>query len=414
MIRKSIRYSLLSAFSLLLVQLPSFAYQVDKTNHSVSVSPGTSPAATTSDLRSAMSFLTNRADKDVLWTMNFAPGKYVLTGQITSSGLQNTILKSDPQAPAQLIKMDGWDSATSSEYLMSFRLANKVQLLGFEFYGQTSFANNNNPVWPDQGVYVGSCNIVKVDGNKFFNFGNAALRVVTDARDPVAGVNSFKTQVSNNTFNNIYQTATTSTDKIHGGTAQSTWSNNKFYNLRGSIKFASRTPGAKTIEFVNNTVNGGDHFGLEIDNYNDFTIKGNTFQNIKQYAMTIYTNGSADIMAKGFSWGDNFTIANNTIQNVAYAIRYAHNAFWDGTQNVPQNLVIDGNTISTVTNTTSYVPVIQVAGGIVNGAKITNNKMSGIINKKYISVQQGSTNVIITDNNVDGVAYGSQTATASK
>ncbi|MFX8692494.1 hypothetical protein ABTM44_18425, partial [Acinetobacter baumannii] len=81
------------------------------------------------------------------------------------------------------------------------------------------------------------------------------------------GVNSFKTTVINNTFNNIYQTATTATDDIHGGTAYSSWINNTFNNLRGSIKFASRTPGAKTIEFVRNMVNGGDHFGLEINNY---------------------------------------------------------------------------------------------------------------------------------------------------
>jgi hypothetical protein len=355
---KSFRHSLAwTAFSLLLAQLPSFAY---------------------------------RPDKDVTWTAKFAPGKYVLTGQVTSSGLQNTILSSDPKAPAQLIKVDGWDSATSSEYLLSLRMANKVQLNGFEFYGQTSFANNSSPFWPDQGVYLGSCNVVKVDGNKFYNFGNAALRVVTDARDPIAGVNSFKTQVSNNTFNNIYQTATTSTDKLHGGTAQSSWINNSFYNLRGSIKFASRTPGAEKIEFLNNTVNGGDHYGLEIDNYNDFTIKGNTFQNLKQYAMTIYTNGDGNLMSKGFPWGNNFTIANNTISNVGYGIRYAHNAFWDGTQNIPKNLVIDNNNISSITNTTSYTPVILITGGIVDGVQVTNNKMTNIINKNYVSILNGS------------------------
>jgi len=412
---KSIRRSLtLAAFSLLLTQLPSFAYQVDKTNHVVNLTPGSNPTATTTDVRNAMSFLTGRADKDVTWTMKFAPGKYVLTGQVTASGLQNTIISSDPKAPAQIIKVDGWNSATSSEYLLNFRMANKVQLNGFEFYGQTSFTNNSNPFWPDQGVYLGSCNVVKVDSNKFFNFGNAALRVVTDQRDPVTGVNSFKTQVSNNTFNNIYQTATTATDKLHGGTAQSSWINNSFYNLRGSIKFASRTAGAEKIEFMNNTVNGGDHYGLEIDNYNDFLIKGNTFQNLKQYAMTIYTNGDGTLMTKGFPWGDNFTISDNTISNVGYAIRYAHNAFWDGTQNVPKNLVINNNTISTVTNTTSYTPVIMVTGGIVDGVQVTNNKMTNITNKKYVTIQNGSTNVSILNNAVEGVAYGQQSTTASK
>jgi hypothetical protein len=414
MFRKAIRYSLLSALSLAMTQLPSFAYQLDKTNRVINVAPGTSVSATTTDIQNAFSYLVNRADKTALWTMKFAPGKYVVSKTLRATGLKNTILTSNPSSPAKIVKTSTWDDNTSGEYLLNFPFANNVQLLGFELYGHTSFANGNTPDWGDQGVYFGSGNIVKVDSNKFYNFGNAALRVVTDARDPVPGVNSFRTQVSNNLFNNIYQTATTSIDKIHGGTAISTWTKNTFVNLRGSIKFASRTPGAKTIEFSNNVVNGGDHFGLEIDNYSDFTIKGNTFQNIKEYAMTIYTNGSGELMKSGFPWGDNFSIVGNTIKNVAYAIRYAHKPFWDGTQNIPKNLVIDGNTISNVTNTTSYVPLIYVGGGVFNGVKITNNKMSAIANKKYFSVQSGSTNVSILNNMVDGVAYGAQTTTASK
>lgn len=414
MFRTPFRLSMLSFFSLLLLPLPSFAYQVDSTNHTVNVSPSATPSATTTDLRNALTYLTNRADKATQWTMKFAPGKYTLSAQVAATGLQNTILSSNPSSPAQIVKVAGWDSATSGEYLLNFRMANKVQLLGFEFYGQTNFANGPTPYWPDQGVYFGSGNVVKVDSNKFYNFGNTALRVVTDSRDPVPGVNSFKTLVSNNLFNNIYQTATTSTDSIHGGTAQSTWSNNTYVNLRGSVKFASRTAGAQAIEFINNTINGSDHYGLEINNYTNFKIANNKLQNIKEYAMTIYTNGSGDIMKSGFSWGDNFTISGNTIQNVGYGIRYAHNAFWDGIQNTPKNLVIDNNTISGVTNTTSYTPVISVTGGIVDGVQVTNNKLSAITNKKYVSVLQGCTNVSILGNLVDGVAYTTQMLTASK
>jgi hypothetical protein len=414
MIRKSFRLALLSACAFALAQMPSFAYQLDKTNRVVSVAPGSSASATTTDLRSAMAYLVNRTDKDMLWTLKFAPGKYILSAQVSASGLQNTVLRSDPANPAQLIKMPGWNSASSAEYLLHLRMPRNVQIIGLEFYGQTTFATDSNPVWADQGLYIGSGNVVKVDSNKFFNFGNSALRVVTDARDPVTGVNSFKTQVSNNTFNNVYQTSTTSTDTLHGGTAMSTWTNNTFVNLRGSVKFASRTAGAKLIEFVNNTINGGDHFGLEIDNYNDFSIKGNKFQNIKEYAITIYTNGSATTMVSGFPWGDNYTIANNNIQNVGYAIRYSHAPFFDGTQNIPKNLIIDNNTISQVKTTVSYIPAILVTSGVVDGAKVTNNKFYTITNKKYISVQQGSTNVTILGNMVDGVAYGPQPTTALK
>lgn len=414
MFRTPFRLSMLSLFSLLLLPLPSFAYQVDAANHVVNVSPSSTPSATTTDLRNALSYLTNRADKTTQWTMKFAPGKYTLSAQVSCTGLKNTILSSNPSSPAQLVKMAGWDSASSGEYLLNFRMANNVQLLGFEFYGQTTFANGPTPYWPDQGVYFGSGNIVKVDSNKFYNFGNTALRVVTDAHDPVPGVDSFKTLVSNNLFNNIYQTATTSIDTIHGGTALSTWTNNTYVNLRGSAKFASRTAGATTIEFTGNTINGGDHYGLEIDNYTNFKIQNNKIQNIKEYAMTIYTNGSSSTMQHGFPWGDNFTISGNTIQNVGYGIRYAHDAFWDGTQNIPKNLVIDSNTISGVTNTTTYVPVITVTGGVVDGVQVTNNKFSSITNKKYVSVLQGCTNVSILGNLVDGIAYTTQMLTASK
>ena len=400
MFRKSFRLSLLA---LLLLHVPaSFAYQADKTAHTVTVSPGATPAATTTDLRNAFGFLISRPDKDTQWTMKFNPGKYTLTGQVMASGLQNTIVtSSDPKNPAQLVKIAGWNSATSAEYLLYFRMCQKVQLLGMEFYGQTDFAQNTNPFWPDQGVYFGSCNVVRVDGNKFYNFGNAALRVVTDARDPVPGVNSFKTMVSNNLFNNIYQTATTATDTLHGGTAQSTWLKNTFLNLRGSVKFASRTSGAQHIEFWSNVINGGDHFGLEINNYTDFKIQNNIIQNIKEVAMNIYTAN----VPNRFNWGDDFIISGNTIKNVGRGIRYAHSPYSDGYQNIPKNLVIDSNVLTDVHDPLNFVPAIWVTGGKVDVAKITNNKLSAISNKQYLDVIAGSTNVSIKGNTVDGAAY---------
>lgn len=411
MLRKTLRLSLLSCLSYFLLQSPcSFAYLVDSATSTVTVSPGTSPAATTTDLRNAINFLTNRTDKATLWTLKFTPGQYFLSAQVSSSGLQNTLLSSEPNHPAQIIKMDGWNSSTSGEYLLSFRMCNKVQMSGFEFYGQTSFANNADPYWPDQGVYFGSCNVVRVDNNKFFNIGNTALRVVTDARDPVSGVNSFKTTVVNNTFNNIYQTATTSTDTIHGGTALSTWMNNTFVNLRGSVKFASRTPGARGIEFINNVINGSDHFGLEINNYNDFKISGNIIQNIKSVAINAYTGAGIN----GFAWGDNFTISNNNIANVGRAIRYSHEPAVDGYQYIPHNLIIDNNIIKMVNEPNLQVSAISIINGIIDGVQVTNNKLSEVANKQYISVFPSCTNVSVQGNMVDGVAYNPPVKTAAK
>jgi len=56
----------------------------------------------------------------------------------------------------------------------------------------------------------------------------------------------------------------------------------------------------------------------------------------------------------------------------------------------------------------------MVINGKVNGVKITNNKLSAIASKTYIVVSQGSTNVSILSNLVDGMAYGPQQTLVSK
>jgi hypothetical protein len=397
-------------FSVLLLQSPSFAFQTDNVNHVIAISPSTSASQNTNEIRNAVNVLVNRSDKATHWTMKLAPGKYLLSAQISLQGLQNTSLTSaDLTQPAKLVKMPGWNSASSAEYLLSFRLCKNVELIGMEFYGQTSFANDSNPNWPDQGVYFGSCDTVKVDQNKFFNIGNSALRVSTWEHDPVVGVHSFNTTVTNNTFNNIYQTSTTVQDNIHGGTSHYRMENNNFVNLRGSVKFASRTAGAEDVHVINNVINGGDHFGLEINNYNNFEIRGNIISNIKSVAVNIYTAAGIP----GFSWGNNFTISGNTLKNVDRSIRYSHEPAANGFQNVPTNLAIESNALSFVTNPNSFVAAIMVENGKVNGLSILSNKLNSISSKKYISVTQGSTLLSILNNTVNGTAFGPQTSTAS-
>ena len=361
-----------------------YAYETDNKNNIITVSPSNDPIATTQDLQKAITYLSGRPDTNQQWAIKLKPQKYFLTQQISTTGLKNTTITSfDASQPAQLIKAPNWDSAKSGEYILSLRMCDHITISNIEFYGQTDFSKSVNSFWPDQGVYIGSCNIVNIDSNKFYNFGNAALRVVTDAKDPVKGVNSFKTHVTHNTFNNIYQTATTATDLVHGGTAQSTWDYNTFYNIRGSIKFASRVEGAKHIEFFNNTINGGDHFGLEVNNYNDFKIKGNTIKNIKDAAITIYT-GAADIVKNGFPWGDDFIITNNDIEKCGRGIRYSHEAFPDGSNNTPQNLVINDNTVENLSDPNT--PAIFIGNGVIDNLQMNNNQLLSITNKKAIEL----------------------------
>lgn len=395
----------------MLIQAPNaFAYQLDSAHRTINVSPGSSAEASTSDLRNALNYLVNRSDKANLWTIKLAPGSYYINKQIAVSNLQNAALVSDMNNPAKLIKDKTFSSATGGEYILNFKFGKNLSVSGMQFYGQTTFANDSNPVWPDQGIDFGSCNTVLVKNNGFYNFGNSALRVTTTERDPVKGVNSFNTQVLNNLFNNVYQISTTPNDDIHGGTANYVLQGNVFYNLRGSVKFASRTAGAKNVKILNNKINGGDHYAFEINNYNDMEIRGNIIQNVKEFALNIYNNTRA---TQTFAWGNNFTIADNKITNVGRGIRFSTEPYANGYSYTPTNVSFVNNTMDGVKDTSGMAAISQV-NGKVSGLNITSNKLSNIANKKYIGYSSSSTNVTYYNNLVNGAPYGPQQSTATK
>jgi hypothetical protein len=340
-----------------------------------------------------------RPDKSTRWKLKFTGGKYSLTRAVRADNLQNVDLVSDRSNPAVFVKASG----NPSEYLLYFRFAKSISMAGFTFYGKTSFATNVDPVWPDQGVYFGSCDGVKVDWNKFYNFGNAALRVTTDNYDPVQGVHSFNTTVTNNIFNNIYQISTTSNDDIHGATANYLFQYNTVANLRGAVKFASRTEGAKNVRVLYNIFNGGDHYGLEVNNFTDFYISSNTFQNIKSVAVNAYTNERAS--TTGFPWGNNFSIVKNKIINCGRGIRFSPNPYASGYTFTPKAVTITDNTISGITETDPYIPAIGVFKGNIDGLTISNNKLSKISNGKAIGHTKGCTNVTVSANTLDDQNY---------
>lgn len=401
--RKALGLSLLTGAAALMLQAPSFAYTLDQANHTITLSPSSTSSATTKDILNAFTWLAGRADKTTRYRVNFNPGKYSIAYQINSSDVQNVDLVSNPSNPAKIVKDPAW-SSTTGEFIFFTKNWKSISMAGFEIYGLTTFANGPTPVWPDQGMYFGSVQGLTVDNNKFYNFGNAALRTATYEKDPVAGVNTMNIVVSNNLFNNFYQISTTTNDFIHGGVAHYTLKNNTFVNVRGSVKFASRTKGAMDVHLLNNTINGGDHYGFEIDNYNDFEIGGNTIQNVKEFAMNIYTNNRTQA---DFQWGDNFNIHGNKIQNCGYGIRFSPDKEPGGMIPVPHNLIVDGNTIDTLTSTATQ-PAIALQNNPFSGVKLTSNVLNNIANKKYISVVAGSTNVSQMNNMVDGLAYGPQ------
>lgn len=406
--RKKAWTTMLAATGILLLSgmapQAAHAYQIDQNNHVITVAP---TGDYTTDAQKALAFLLNRKDKDTLWTFRFQPGKYYLSKPLYGVGLRNVNFVSTADNPAMLIKGDNF---STGEYLVYLRMSDHIKIQGFEFFGRTDFKNNSNPVWKDQGVFFGSCRNILVDNNHFYNFGNSALRVTTSEADPVKGVNSFDTTVSNNTFNNIYQISTTSNDFDHGATARYWLKNNTVVNLRGSVKFASRTTGAQDVHILNNNINGSDHYGLEIDNFDNVEIVGNTLQNIKGIAVNIYTNPK---VPKGFNWGSNYKISDNRIHNVRRGIRFSPDPSDDGYKPTPKNLVISNNNLSSITETDKFIPAISVVNGVVNGVRITFNTMSSVTNRKYIGVDKRSTSITQSDNKAEGKALDSQTATSS-
>lgn len=401
--KKSLGLSLAGLFSVIILQNGSaLAYQLDAPNRTISMSPGTSASATTSDFKNMLNYLANRKDPANKWTVKLAPGKYYITSQMTVRNLQNVDFVSNMNNPAQLVKDKVWNATTGGEYLLSVTFSKNISMTGMQFYGQTDYSKSPAPVWPDQGIYFGSCNGVLVKNNGFFNIGNSALRVATNERDPIRGVNSFNTTVTNNLFNNVYQLSTTTTDQLHGGTANYLLQSNVFYNLRGSIKFASRTAGAKDIKILNNKVNGGDHYGLEINNYNNVEIRGNQLQNIKEFAMNIYNNVNA---VGSFNWGENYTIADNVVTNVGKGLRFSTEPYSNGTKVNGKNLKIDNNTFNGVTATNYGGAAIAQINGNIAGLTITRNKLSNIANKRYINFSTGSSGVVYNSNLVNGAAY---------
>lgn len=363
----------------------ALAYQVDAGRNTLIISPSPSADLTTRDIRAAADFLTKRPDSDTPWVWQWLPGAYYLTAQIKLSGLRQVKLVSNPEQPAQLFKAQGWNNHQSGEYLLVFLMGRNITVSGFEFYGQFSFAKNANPKWGDQGLLFGSCDTVTVDGNRFFNFGNSALRVTTVERDPVPGVHSFNTRVTHNTFTNVYQISTTSNDAIHGATAHYWLVGNTFNYLRGSIKFASRTAGAEDVHILDNVINGGDHYGIEINNYNNVEIRRNRIENIAGVAMNIYT-ASGQVVPTSFAWGNNYTITDNIIRRVGRGIRFAHTPFRDGYRNTPRNLTISNNMLEEVAETDPAIPAIWVTGGKVEGLNVTSNQLSGIANGNRVGL----------------------------
>ncbi|WFB35168.1 glycosyl hydrolase family 28-related protein [Kiritimatiellota bacterium B12222] len=213
---------------------------------------------------------------------------------VTISGQNGTIIK----------KMSGF----SGEYLFYTRFSTDVRVSNIEFQGLYPSGIG----WGKQGLYFGSTIGTIVEFCTFKYFGDAALRITTSSAD-VAGVHSFDAIVADNHFYKCTQVTTTQSSNDHGGTDGLLVEGNLFEEMRGSLKFATRQPGAQNVGiYDNHFLNGIGTQAITVNYYSDLEIRGNLFENqVNGTAVSLYPNTSAPAPIE---WG-NISIIDNDVYN---------------------------------------------------------------------------------------------------
>lgn len=342
--------------------------------------------------------LADRSDKATPWTLQFAPGTYDLPDQWTVTGLQNVHLTSqDPANPATLTKGPGW----SGEYLVWLYHGSDIRVSHLNFVGDfVDDPGDHGAHWHDQGVWFASCHDTRVDHCSFSDIGNAAIRHNTGLDDE-PGVHSWNHVVEDNTFVNCWQVTTTQEGDVdHGGSHDWTVRHNTFTRMRGSVKFASRTPGAHTAKILHNTWTDAADTPIELCSVDDVEIRGNSFTNTGGSLVNAYTNDVRGV--RGFTWAHGITFADNTSHGSRDGFRLAMNRYGDGYQPSGSNLVVRNNTIAGVSSTDTAQATVRVVYGGVAGVVLADNRFSRIENDTPRSFDRACTGISIAGNTLDG------------
>jgi len=253
--------------------------------------------------------------------LHFPAGVYTFGGTVQADQLTNIRFEGEPGTV--LKKAENFNG----EYLLVTRASHGVAFKGIEFHGLTR--DRNNYRWGESGIYMGTSNGILVEQNRFFDFGDAAIRITSSSLGR-QGVTSSNSIVRNNYFENITQITTTSNKNGYGGSMGAWIDHNEFRHLKGSVKFATRTPGAEQIIITSNQIEGvptiPTSVGIEVVGYSNVFIENNQITDTGGFAMNIYSNPMMGV--KGFDWG-NYLIRGNKIDNCLRGIRVSAQPFGD-------------------------------------------------------------------------------------
>jgi hypothetical protein len=312
----------------------------------------------TVDTAPLMDNLLKRFNRNVI--LFFPAGTYQFSKGVQQDGLYNVRFEGAPGTVWQK------SSAFQGEYLFVTRLSQGIAFQNIIFKGKTK--DRKAYRWGESGLYIGSSNGILIERNRFYDFGDAAIRVTSSMKAP-KGVTSSNSVVRNNYFENVTQVTTTSNQNGYGGSVGYLLENNEFQHLKGSVKFATRMPGAAQIIILNNRISGVPQIptsvGIEVVSYSNVFIENNLISNCGGFAMNIYSNPGRSI--GGFDWG-NYLIQGNQILRCSKGIRVSLQPFGDGYKPKVSDINILDNTIRIRTG-----KPIQIVNGNVQKLKIQGN-----------------------------------------
>lgn len=213
----------------------------------------------------------------------------------------------------------------SDEYLMYIYNSDNFVIDSIEFYGLTTQQyepGNHHYAWGEQGVLFAGTSNSSVLNSKFFNFGDAALRITSSRSHPSQlPINSKNFVADSNVFYNVTQVTTPHVwSSDFGGTENVTFTRNLFRNIKGSLKLSSRKPVSKALIQNNMFVDMHGNAAIELNYYSKVYIKNNSFVNLNGYILNAYPNSLTSVN-EPIDWGDIHFIR-NIISNAKGGLRF--------------------------------------------------------------------------------------------
>ena len=289
----------------------------------------------------------------------FPPGTYKITNRIFIQGLSNAVIT----GPGATIFKSGFDYGPGSNPIFYFLECNFIQVEQLRFVG--SQPSTSAVLYGDDGVLFVDCIETSIMHNEFTDFGDGATRNLSHfVTDPPISVIAFNVHIAFNFFNNILQTSSTP-----GGVDTVTFVGNTFYNLKGSVKFASRVANSGRIVVANNVIKTGLGAGFEFSSTGNVLVSNNIATDIPIMA-NFYTNTA--VGANPATW-DNLAITDNLFSGCTTGIRIASGDYNDGTRVCVNNVTISNNTIRDLTGGSNDAGILMT--GTVSNARILNNSI---------------------------------------